>query len=641
QQARRVMDRLIGYEISPWLSDVLAHEVAHALSAGRVQSVALRLLCEREETIERFRPIPFWRIRARFTLPSNEEFWTELVEYEGKPIRNPEGSAHESSPEQLQSQHYIRSEEEVESIVSALRACPKWLISRVRKRRQKRNPPPPFTTSLLQQEASRRLGLSPRQTMRLAQQLYEGISLGSEGPVGLITYMRTDSMRVSHEAQQAARRTIAEMFGVHYLPPEPPQYASKSAHVQDAHEAIRPTHLEYTPDHVRPHVSEDMARLYELIYTRFLASQMASAELENTTVLVTGNGFVFRASGSIVLFDGFLRAYAEFAEEDESDEERQTLPASIAEDLPVHLQELLPKATQTKPPARYTEATLVKELDEKGIGRPSTYATIVSTLFERRYVQRQRRQLLPTPLGRKVNEILVRHFPDVFAVGFTAAMEEHLDAIAEGKVEYRHVLERFYAPFQHALERARQQVNTPFTCPGCGAPMQVHRSKRGKRYLRCPACNTTQPIPNRETPQPVPHVHCPRCSAPMVLRQSKYGAFYGCSRYPECTGTRPISSGVPCPRCGEGELVERADRRGRRFWSCSRYPTCQYAQRHRPIPQECPHCGYPSMEEHGRWHNGEWETLWRCPQCRREMPPLEFSGTEPTLEATEPPTRAE
>ncbi len=628
QQARRVMDRLIGYEVSPWLSNALAHEVAHSLSAGRVQSVALRLICEREELIERFQPIPFWTLRARFALPSGEEFWAELTEYEGLPIRNPEGSAHEYTPEELRERHYIRSEEEAKRLADAVHACSLWEITEVRKRRLKRSPPPPFTTSLLQQEASRRLGLSPRQTMRLAQQLYEGVPVGSEGPVGLITYMRTDSMRISHEAQKAARQTIAKMFGPDYLPAEPPHYSSKSAHVQDAHEAIRPTHMEYTPDRVRPHLPEDLAALYELIYTRFLASQMVPAELESTTVLICQNDFVFRASGSILLFDGFLRAYTELSDSDEP-EEQQRLPTGIAEGIVLQLQEVLPKASQTKPPTRYTEATLVKELDEKGIGRPSTYATIVSTLFERRYVQRQRRYLIPTPLGRKVNEILLTFFPDIFAVNFTATMEEQLDAIAEGRMDYRTVLESFYTPFRQALDQARALARSPFLCPQCGTSMQVERSRRGTRYLRCPSCGTTQPLPKPAEATPVveEHIRCPECGAPMVRRQSKYGTFYGCSRYPDCTGTRPMSSGVRCPQCGEGELIERMDRHRRRFWGCSRYPSCRYAQRRRPIPHPCPHCHHPFVEEDGRWEDGEWRILWRCPQCRLTLEPVTDSAT--------------
>ncbi len=633
QQARRVMDRLIGYEVSPWLSDILAHEVAHALSAGRVQSVALRLICEREELIERFQPIPFWTLRAQFTLPSGEILWAELVEYEGQPLRNPEGSAHEHSPEALQARHYLRSEAQAEQVAAAIRACAGWTIVELRKRRLKRSPPPPFTTSLLQQEASRRLGLSPRQTMRLAQQLYEGMTLGSEGPVGLITYMRTDSMRISHEAQLAARRTIAELFGTDYLPPEPPQYSSRSAHVQDAHEAIRPTHLEYTPERVRPYLPKDMAALYELIYTRFLASQMAPAEVERTTVLIAGNGFLFRSSGSVILFDGFLRAYTELAEGEEAEEERQKLPAGLAEGLQLVLSDLVTKASQTKPPPRYTEATLIKELDEKGIGRPSTYATIVSTLFERRYVQRQQRYLLPTPLGRKVNQILVSFFPDIFTVGFTATMEEQLDGIAEGQLAYETVLANFYAPFRQALERARQQMGSLFPCPRCGSSMTVERSRRGKRYLRCSSCGATQPMP-KPPKEPAPlleHIRCPICGAPMVQRQSKYGAFYGCSRYPECTGTRPLSSGVRCPECGEGELIERMDRRKRRFWSCSRYPDCRHIRRYRPIPFHCPQCGHPFVEEQGQWHNGQWQSLWRCPQCHTHFEPSSDNAQESPL----------
>lgn len=622
QQARRVMDRLIGYEVSPWLSQVLATEVAHALSAGRVQSVALRLICEREDAIERFAPIPFWKILARFRTPSGEEFMAELVEYDGLPVRYPEGSA--TDPEAArQNRHYLRSEEEAEGVLQALQECAEWRLTQLRKRRQKRTPPPPFTTSLLQQEASRRLGLSPQQTMRLAQQLYEGVMLGSEGPIGLITYMRTDSMRVSHEAQQAARQMIARLFGPQYLPEEPPQYTSKSAHVQDAHEAIRPTHLEYTPEYVRLHLPEELAALYELIYTRFLASQTAAAEVESTTVLIRSNGFAFRASGSILLFDGFLRAYAELADEEEASEDRQQLPAGLTEGMLVSLQELFTKASQTKAPPRYTEATLIKELDEKGIGRPSTYATIVKTLFDRKYVRRQRKYLQPTALGRKVNEILVQHFPDIFTVGFTAAMEHQLDAIADGAATYEEVLQNFYGSFRQALERARQERGQ--LCPNCRTPLEVQYSRRtGKRYLRCPACGTTQAFPKVvEQAEPVEHVRCPLCDAPMLLRQGKYGRFYSCSRFPECRGIRPVSSGVRCPQCGSGELVERRSRNGRHFWGCSRYPECQYVLWHRPVPVGCPRCGFPLLEDRGRWRQGEWQPLWHCPNCRHEMEPTE------------------
>jgi DNA topoisomerase-1 len=634
QQARRVMDRLIGYQVSPWLSDVLVHEVPHALSAGRVQSVALRLICEREEQIRSFEPIPYWTIRAEFELPSGERFWAELVEYGGRPLRTPEGSARALSAEQLERFHYVRSAEEAEALLQKLRQQTEWTVERLQRKRVRRMPPPPFQTSLLQQEAARRLRFSPQKTMRLAQQLYEGVPLGTEGPVGLITYMRTDSLRVSHEAQQAARRWIAERYGAEYLPEEPPEYSSRSAHVQDAHEAIRPTHLEYAPERVAAELESDLAALYELIYLRFLASQMAPAELAVTTVWIRSGEFLFRASGSVVLFEGFLRAYQEAEEEgedaDAEREERQRLPEQLAQGMLLRLRELQTKASQTRPPARYTEATLIKELDTLGIGRPSTYATIVSTLFERKYVQRQRRQLVPTELGEKVNRILVQYFPDIFAVDFTARMEQQLDAIAEGEQRYEEVLELFYRPFHEALQRARQMLPSAVQCPECGAPMVVKLSRQGRRFLSCsryPECKGAMPIP-RPAPEVHEEVRCPLCGAPMVRRQGEYGDFYGCSRYPECKGVRPISSGVRCPECGSGELVERRDRKGRRFWGCSRYPECSFLTRYRPIPQPCPKCAAPYLEERGRWSDGQWTTSWRCPACGEEFVPGESTAEE-------------
>lgn len=606
QQARRVLDRLIGYKISPFLWKMFPGQSDTYLSAGRVQSVALRLVVERERAIEQFEPIPYWVISGVFHPADYPEdrFEAQLTKIDGKTLQKPKGSKKDLSQKEFTELFFIRSESEAKAILKELQTIDTFTITDISSKSLRRKPPAPFITSTLQQEASIRLGIPPKRTMRIAQQLYEGVSLGEEGLVGLITYMRTDSPRISPEAQEEAREYIAQQWGKEYLPAKPPEYASKVPKAQEAHEAIRPTSLRYTPDYVRQFLDKQSAALYELIYNRFLASQMKPAEIERTTVIISGGRFEFRATGSIVTFPGFLIVYQDSDEAKQNKEEEnaqdQKLPESLSKQrelLPVEFKE---RAAETKPPARYTEASLIKELEEKGIGRPSTYATIVSTIQDRGYVTVENRKLFATELGKKVVDTLIEHFPDLFEVSFTAKMETHLDSIAEGQAAYRTVVEQFYFPMENLLQEAeRKNVYPTISCPECGAPMTIRQGRYGPFWgcTRYPDCNGTLPIvQNSSTAEPDESIRCPECNAPMVLRNSKRGRFYGCSRYPECTGTRPYSLGIACPVCGKGEIVERQSKRRKIFYSCSRYPDCNFIAWRQPVAEKCPNCGNPWME---------------------------------------------
>ncbi len=632
QQARRVLDRLIGYKISPFLWRMLPGKSEKVLSAGRVQSVALRLIVERERAIQDFEPIAYWLVFGDFALDAESEqtFRARLVKIAGKALQRPEGSARDYTEEELQKLFFIRSEEEAERIIAELREVPEFQIASIQSRKVFRNPPAPFITSSLQQEAANRLGLSSRRTMQLAQRLYEGVEIGQEGVVGLITYMRTDSPRVSAEAQQEARDVIAQKWGEEYLPETPPQYTTKVPKAQEAHEAIRPTSLRFTPEYVRPFLDPQMAALYELIYQRFIASQMKPAQLERTTVTIKGGKFEFRVTGSVVLFPGFLAVYQEVQEEgqgSDEDREEQRLPEGLTRGAEVFPKKFFAKQSQTKPPARYTEASLIRELEQKGIGRPSTYATIVSTIQERGYIRAEgrRRRLFATELGIQVSDLLVEHFPELFDVSFTAKMESQLDTIAEGATDYETVVEQIYYPMEKLLEQAEEkQVYPTLSCPECGAPMTLRQSRYGPFWgcTRYPECKGTLPLvqtaEQKEEAEVREDIRCPQCGAPMVLRNSKRGRFYGCSRYPECKGTRPYTIGVSCPVCKEGEVVERRSKSGRIFYSCSRYPECEFIAWRKPIPQPCPQCQHPWLEE--KYQQQADKVIAVCPNCRAQFP---------------------
>jgi DNA topoisomerase-1 len=536
QQARRILDRLVGYKLSP----LLWRKIRGGLSAGRVQSVAVRLIVDREREIEAFVPQEFWSITGNFITGDGQAFSARLVSRDGERFGGPsdEGVA------------VIATEAQALALADAARQQA-YAVGEVRRKEQARNPSPPFTTSTLQQEANRRLGFSATRTMAVAQQLYEGLDIGDAGTVGLITYMRTDSVRVAASAQHEAREFIARSFGEAYMPERPRQYRSRRD-AQDAHEAIRPTSLARTPDRLKPYLRSDQFRLYRLIWERFLASQMASAILDTLSVDIAGGGFLFRATGSRVKFPGFLILYRESADDGEGDGEGW-LPSLMAGDE-VTLSQVVPAQHFTQPPPRYTEATLVRALEERGIGRPSTYAPTIETIKKRGYVSTRERRLVPTEIARTVTDLLVEHFPEIVDVDFTAGMEEDLDRVEEGRADWLNVVRAFYEPFERTLQRA-----------------DAH-------------------IPVIEMPEVEMGEPCPQCGRPLVRKHGRFGEFIACSGYPECRYTRPVGIGVACPRCG-ADLVARRTRRGRTFYGCSAYPGCSFTVWDEPSGQPCPRCG--------------------------------------------------
>jgi DNA topoisomerase-1 len=604
QIARRVLDRLVGYQISP----LLWKKVRRGLSAGRVQSVAVRVITEREREILAFVPEEYWSIIANLEGKLPPAFEARLAKVGDKRIDN--------------KTFRIANEAEAKEILDHLKGAD-WTVAKVEKRERRRNPAPPFITSRLQQEAARKLGYSPARTMGIAQRLYMGVELGDEGSVGLITYMRTDSPRISPEMTAAARAFITNTYGGDYVPERPNVYRSAKT-AQEAHEAIRPTSLEYAPDRVAPYLSREELNLYTLIWNRFLASQMAPALFEQTSVDIAANQCTFRATGQVLRFDGFLRVYMEGKDdkttEDDDDDEKQLPPLTEGEVL--RLLQLTPNQHFTQPPPRFTQATLIKELEEKGIGRPSTYASIMETIIGKEYVQEdEQRRLRPTQLGMLVNDLLVESFPDVLNVEFTAGMEEVLDQIEDGQEDWRRAVERFYQPFSADLERAEKEMRdvkgsgepTDIACTECTDGKMMIRWGRNGEFLACsnyPQCKSTSNFTRDEHGQVVPQKKeevltdetCEKCGKPMQVRFSRYGKFLGCSGYPECTNIRkpgkPVKSlGVNCPECQEGDLLQKWSRRGKVFYSCSRYPQCKFALWDRPVPEPCPQCHAPFVVE--------------------------------------------
>jgi DNA topoisomerase-1 len=540
QQARRVLDRLVGYEVSPLLWRK-TRGGRKPLSAGRVQTVAVRLIVEREREIRAFVPEEYWKITATLT-PKKEHFPFE-AELRAKGDAKIE----------------LKTEADAQTVLNDLQGAT-YIVESVEKRQRKRTPPPPFITSTLQQEAARKLGYSAKRTMQIAQQLYEGVELGDEGSVGLITYMRTDSVRLSNEALQMAREFIQSNFAPDYLPDKPRQYKTRGG-AQDAHEAIRPTDVNRTPEAVRPYLTPEQYRLYELIWKRFVASQMADAQLEVTSVNIRAKEYLFRASGTVVLFDGFLSLYKEGKDTQERDEEELPPLPPLQQGELLDLLKLTPSQHFTQPPPRYTEATLVKTLEQNGIGRPSTYATILSTIQERGYVVLENRAFKPTPLGEVVNDYLVKYFPDLFDVPFTARMEEELDEVEEGKADWVQVVRDFYQPFQQKMSVAMQSDDR----------------------VQIPVVETER--------------LCPTCGAPMVLRSGRYGEFLACSRFPDCKTTLPAgATGIVCPLCQTGEIVQRKSKKGRVFYACSNRE-CKLLTWDKPTGELCPECNAPLVEK--------------------------------------------
>ena len=610
QIARRVLDRLVGYQISP----LLWKKVRRGLSAGRVQSVAVRLVCEREREIRAFESVEYWSLTALLEGRLPPSFKARLVQWRGQKVDN----------KKLR----LENESFVQDIVQSLQGA-SWAIAEVEKKERRRYPTPPFVTSKLQQEAARKLGFQPRRTMQLAQQLYEGIELGNEGSVGLITYMRTDSTRVSADALAAVRQHIQGQYGKDYVPGKPNTFRSKKG-AQDAHEAIRPTSLDYAPERVRRYLRRDLFQLYSLIWDRFVASQMVPAVYDQTSFEIPVNEAVFRATGQQVKFDGFMKVYIEGRDEraqpsNGADEDAADEPQELDGALPdlqkgdaLKLLSMDPRQHFTQPPPRYTQASLIKELDEKGIGRPSTYAAIISNILDREYVlQNEGRSLAPTDLGFLVTDLLVESFPDILNVEFTAGMEDELDKIEEGKEKWTKAMKRFYTPFSRDLKKAekemrdvkRQEVPTEIDCDKCGAKMVIKWGRNGE-FLACPQypeCKNTKNFKRSEAgeieiaPEEAVNETCGECGRPMLLRWGKFGKFLGCSGYPECKNIQPLEKpvdlGIKCPECKEGNIKERKSRWGKVFYGCDKYPECKFASWDKPLLTHCPDCDSPILVE--------------------------------------------
>ncbi len=672
QQARRVLDRLVGYKISPLLWD----KVRRGLSAGRVQTVAVRVIVEREREIKAFIKTEYWTLDAALAAKKPPLFDARLFKKDNENVT-------------------IGSQEASDAILADLDGV-EYTVKSVGTREKRRNPVAPFITSTLQQDSVRKLRFSVKRTMGLAQRLYEGVELGKEGAVGLITYMRTDSTRVSPDAQTEARDYVKEKFGPEYIPASPNVYKSKKD-AQDAHEAIRPTAVARTPESLEGILAEDELKLYRLIWMRFVASQMTPAVFDQTTIDITVKGksgadYLFRATGSVPKFDGFLRVYEEGKDQrDEEDEElKHKLPA-VTEGEKLRLRALKPEQHFTEPPPRYTEATLVKKLESDGVGRPSTYASILSTIQEREYVTKEGGKFKPTELGMVVTDLLLESFNDIFEVKYTAKMEEDLDEIEDGKLDWREAMTEFYDRFtrdlthaeEHMTDIKRMERPTDLLCEKCGKPLVIKWGKHGS-FIACtgyPECTYT-----RELTVDLPDVvegadlteqdaeeYCENCGRTMVLKKGRFGTFYACTGYPDCKTTKPIGGtqkkpdqaleekcpqcgnhlvlktgrfgeftacsdyptckyvkqktiGVKCPECSEGDISERRSKRGKTFYGCTRYPDCNFVAWAKPVDEKCPECGSPYMVEKFL----KAGPVLQCPnnECKfkRELEPLPVSA---------------
>ena len=594
QQTRRILDRIVGYKLSP----LLWKNVQNGLSAGRVQSVATRLVVDREREIRAFIPQEYWTLGVRLATPQEKEF---VARFHGT----------------LQKKTALNNEEACGKVLASLKGAD-YRVSAVETASKTKNPPPPFTTSQLQQEAFKRLGFSSKRTMSIAQTLYEGLSLGKREEHGLITYMRTDSLRISAEAQSAARAMIRERYGDKFCPAKPRVYKSRTSS-QDAHEAIRPTDPYKTPESLKDVLTSEQFRLYKLIWDRFTASQMEGAKIDVQNVDIDavcpdGKKYRFKANGETVRFQGFLKAYGELKEEEEKDPLATGKLPPLSQDDVLTEKELIPKQNFTQPPRRYNEASLVYALEEKGIGRPSTYAPTIDTILGRGYIARgERKQFIPTKLGEVTNDIMEQNFASVVDYEFTANLEKKLDDIAESKENYLTVLSEFYDGFKVQLEKAEKdfaqsgkiqlpQEELDVTCPNCGRKMIVKNGRFGK-FAACPGypeCKTTMTLTRdgkvaepaeKKADEVVKGMTCELCGSPVVLKQGRYGEYYACSRYPKCRFTRQKAKkiGVKCPKCG-GEIVEKHSRKST-FYGCDRYPECDFSLWDEPVGRECPLCG--------------------------------------------------
>src|SRR6266404_4692550 len=663
QQARRILDRLVGYKISPLLWD----KVRRGLSAGRVQTVALRLIVDREREIRAFLKREYWSIDVQLNAKKPPVLTAHLAKRNEENVEIPDEAASQAILANLEGAKYI--------------------VKSVGTREKKRNPVPPFITSTLQQEAARKLRFSVKRTMMLAQRLYEGKELGTEGSVGLITYMRTDSVRVSNDALDEVRGLIDERFGPQFKPDTPNVYKGKKD-AQDAHEAVRPSSPKRTPEDVAPYLEEDEMKLYRLIWMRFVASQMMPAVFDQTTIDVAAPGkdgatWWFRATGSVPKFKGFLEVYEEGKDQkDEDDEELKSRLPLVAEGEELKFKALLPEQHFTEPPPRFTEATLVKELEADGVGRPSTYASILSTIQEREYVKKEGGKFVPTELGMVVTDLLLESFENLFDVTYTARMEEELDEIEEGKLDWRVAMADFYGRFQKDLEHAernmtdikRMEKPTDLVCDKCGKPMVIKWGRHGS-FIACtgyPECTNTREltvdlpdIDKADLTEQDAQEYCENCGRPMVLKKGRFGQFFACSGYPDCKTTKQIGGeqkksdvpldekcpqcgnnlvlkygrfgeftacsnyptckyvkqktiGVPCPNCSQGEVVERRSKRGKTFYGCNRYPDCAFVAWGKPLNEKCPNCGSPYLVE--KWLKAGG--VAQCPnaECKFKRP---------------------
>ncbi len=621
QQARRVLDRLVGYKASP----VLWKTVKKGLSAGRVQTVALRIIVEREREIRAFTPVEYWSIAADLAHEA-QPFSAKLHHVDGK------------KPE-------IGTQTEADAILKDLDGVKTFEVTELKKREGRKNTAKPFKTSTLQQEAAKKLGYGSKRTMRLAQDLYEGIELGDEGAVGLITYMRTDSERVSEAAALAARDLLRAQFGDEYLTAQPQLYPSTKANAQDAHEGVRPADPSRRPEDVQKYLTADQFKLYQLIWQRFMASQMAPAVFDTTTVDFSiprgGHDYLFRATGSVLKFPGFLALYREAREEGDAKaiEDEQALPV-LEQGMVVPVSAILPTQHFTKPPARFSEASLVKELERLGIGRPSTYASIISVLAERRYVMLEQRRFFPTPLGETVEKVMVMKFPAVFNVGFTAQMEGELDRIEEGNLNWHTALDEFWEPFHKTLndddldlliaEAHDLSALKTEKCPDCGGKLVAKGGFFGP-FVACEnhpkVCKYTRPIKGERKPAELTQYKCQECGEFMVVRHGRSGDFLGCSKFPKCRGTRSMPTGVFCPKDG-GEIAERrSKKRGKAFYGCENYPECDFVVWDKPVKEKCPECGYMGAESKFKASRGHFR---KCLSCSNEwdVPSPDEAGLE-------------
>jgi len=640
QQARRLLDRLVGYKASP----LLWKTVKKGLSAGRVQTVALRMIVEREREIRAFKPQEYCSVAAQLQ-KGGQSFNAKLHSIDTKKIEIGNAGMANGIVEEV-----TRA---ADRLSTGLKGAARgelgvFPVTDVKRRERRKNPAAPFTTSTLQQEAAKKLGFGSKRTMRLAQDLYEGIELGKEeGAVGLISYMRTDSTRVAESAALQARDLLQREYGKEYLAPGPQLYGSSSAkaqaaqaaNTQDAHESVRPTDPARHPDQVRKYLKDDQFKLYQLIWQRFMASQMAPAIFDTTTIDFNVEGdtpvngavrhFLFRATGSVIKFPGFLALYREAREEGDGKalEDEQALPAAQAGER-IPLDAITPNQHFTEPPPRFSEASLVKELERLGIGRPSTYASIISVLADRRYVLLEQRRFTPTPLGESVEKVMVKQFPNVFNVGFTSEMEEELDKIETGSLQWRGVLKDFWGPFEESLD----DVDVPALigeahdlsalekekCPKCGGKLLPKGGFFGP-FVACENhpknCDYTRPVSGERKPAQLTEYKCQECGAPMVIRHGRTGDFLGCSRFPKCRGTRSMPTGVLCPKDGGSIAQRRSKARGKTFYGCENYPDCDFVVWDKPVPEKCPECGYLGAEAKSTKTRGEYR---RCIKCQNE-----------------------